>query len=186
MSEIREQAKNVTREVIEKAELTKGSVLVIGCSTSVVEGETIGTHSSLDVAMELFEGIYEEATAQGIYVATQCCEHLNRAIIIEKEALMAEQGAYRPTTFGDVVCVVPKPKAGGSLSTSAYKRFKEPVAIEWIKADAGIDIGGTLVGMHIKPVAVPIKLQNKKIGEANVIAAGSRAKYIGGERAQYE
>lgn len=185
MSNIYEQAKNVALEVIEESNLKAGDVLVIGCSTSVVCGELIGTHSSFDTAKELFKGIYDVASDKGIYVAAQCCEHLNRALIVEKELLEKPTGNYRPNVFGDVVNVKPQPKAGGSFATTAWETFNEPVAIETIQADAGIDIGGTLVGMHIKRVAVPIKLKNKTIGEANVIAARSRAKYIGGERAIY-
>ena len=186
MSKIYDEAREVALEVIEKAELGEGDVLAIGCSTSVVVGETIGTHSSFETAQELFRGIYDVASERGIYIAAQCCEHLNRALIVEKELLDQPVSSYRPNVFGDVVAVVPQPKAGGSFATTAWQTFKEPVAIETIQADAGIDIGGTLVGMHIKRVAVPVKLQHKTIGEANVIAAGSRAKFIGGERAKYE
>ncbi len=185
MSNIYEEAKKIVLEVIEKAELKEGDVLAIGCTTSVVVGQTIGTHSSFDTAKELFGALYEETSKRGIYIAAQCCEHLNRALIVEKELLEKPTGNYRPNVFGDVVNVKPQPKAGGSFATTAWETFKEPVAIETIQADAGIDIGGTLVGMHIKRVAVPIKLKNKTIGEANVIAARSRAKYIGGERAIY-
>ena len=185
MSNVYEEAKKVIIEVIEKAGLKEGDVLAIGCSTSVVVGETIGTHSSFETAGELFAGIYEETQKRGIYIAAQCCEHLNRALIVEKELLMKPGSNYRPTKFGEVVEVVPQPKAGGSFATTAWNTFEEPVAIETIQADAGIDIGGTLVGMQIKRVAVPLKLENKKIGEANVIAAGSRPKFIGGERAMY-
>lgn len=173
--EIRKQAKEVTTEICEKAGLKEGQIFVVGCSSSEVCGDTIGTNSNLEVAQEVFSGIYEVLTEKKIYLAAQCCEHLNRAIIVEREAV----------PFAEIVNVVPQPKAGGSFGTTAYKTFKNPVAVEEIKADAGIDIGGTLIGMHIKKVAVPVKLQNSKIGNANVIAARSRAKFIGGERAIY-
>lgn len=173
--EITEQAKNVAKEIIDIAKLKKGQILVVGCSTSEICGDKIGTNSNLEVAKAAFAGIYEEACNAGIYVATQCCEHLNRAIIIEREAV----------PFSEIVNVVPQPKAGGSLSTTAYAVFKDPVAVEEIKADAGIDIGGTLIGMHLKKVAVPVRLQNNRIGEAYVSAARTRAKFIGGERAHY-
>lgn len=174
--DITKQAIDVTKEIIEISGLKKGQILVVGCSTSEICGSKIGTNSNLDVAKAAFKGIYETATQQGIYVATQCCEHLNRAIIIEREAV----------PFSDIVNVVPKPKAGGSLSTTAYETFKDPVAVEEIKADAGIDIGGTLIGMHLKKVAVPVRLENNTIGEAHVSAARTRPKFIGGERANYD
>ena len=173
--DIYDQAKNVAGEIIETAKLCKGQILVVGCSTSEVCGDKIGTNSSPDVARAVFGGIYDACREKGVYVATKCCEHLNRAIIIEAEAV---PGAEK-------VNVVPYPKAGGSLSTVAYETFEEPVALEEIKADAGIDIGGTLIGMHLKRVAVPVRLENNTIGKAHVIAARTRAKFIGGDRAHY-
>ena len=112
---------------------------------------------------------------RGIFLAAQCCEHLNRAIIVEREAV----------PYAEIVNVVPQPKAGGSFATTAYKTFNHPVAVEEIRADAGIDIGGTLIGMHIKKVAVPVRLENNRLGDANVLAARTRPKFIGGERAVY-
>lgn len=169
------EAENVTKEIIEVSGIGKGQILVVGCSTSEICGSKIGTNSNLDVARAAFKGIYKVASEKGIYVATQCCEHLNRAIIVEREAV----------PFAEIVNVVPQPKAGGSLSTTAYETFSNPVAVEEIKADAGIDIGGTLIGMHLKKVAVPVRLTNNRIGEANVAAARTRPKFIGGERAHY-
>lgn len=175
-SELTKQAEKVTREIIEKAGLVSGQILVVGCSSSEICGDKIGSNSNLEVAQAVFKGIYDVLQENGIYLAAQCCEHLNRAIIVEQEAV----------PFSDIVNVVPQPKAGGSFGTTAYKTFKNPVAVEEIKADAGIDIGGTLIGMHIKKVAVPVKLENNKIGEANVLAARVRPKFIGGERAVYD
>jgi len=174
--EITAQAKKVTEEIIEVSGIGKGNILVVGCSTSEICGDKIGTNSNLDVAKAAFAGIYEVACAHGVYVATQCCEHLNRAIIVEREAV----------PFAEIVNVVPQPNAGGSLSTTAYEVFAHPVAVEEIKADAGIDIGGTLIGMHLKKVAVPVRLANNRIGEASVSAARVRPKFIGGERAHYD
>lgn len=171
-----EQAKVITREIIEKAKLKQGQILVVGCSTSEILGEKIGTNSSPDTAKTVFNGIYDTAKEKGIYVAAQCCEHLNRAIIVEREA----------APFSEVVNVVPMPKAGGSFATAAYGTFKEPVALEEIKADAGLDIGFTLIGMHLKKVAVPVRLENNKIGNALVLAARVRPKFIGGQRANYD
>lgn len=173
--EITAQAAKVTEEIIEVSKIKKGQILVVGCSTSEICGDKIGTNSNLDVAKAAFKGIYDVASENGIFIAAQCCEHLNRAIIVERAAV----------PFSDIVNVVPQPKAGGSLATTAYSVFSDPVAVEEIKADAGIDIGGTLIGMHLKKVAVPVRLVNNKIGEAHVSAARTRAKFIGGERAHY-
>lgn len=174
--EITAQAAAATKEIIEVAGLRKGQILVVGCSTSEICGDKIGTNSNLEVAKAAFKGIYDTANAQGVYVAAQCCEHLNRAIIVERIAV----------PFSEIVNVVPQPKAGGSLATTAYGVFEDPVAVEEIRADAGIDIGGTMIGMHIKKVAVPVRLSNNAIGHAHVAAARSRAKFIGGERAHYD
>ena len=175
MNTIKEQAFAAAKEIIEIGKLKKGQILVIGCSTSEVIGDKIGTNSSPETANEIFEGIYEAANEYGIFVAAQCCEHLNRAIIVEADAV----------PNGEAVNVVPQPKAGGSFATAAYKAFKNPVALEEIKADAGLDIGSTLIGMHLKKVAVPVRLKNNKIGNATLTAARVRPKFIGGERAHY-
>ena len=172
---IYEETKAVITELCEKAKLKAGSIVVVGCSTSEVVGSTIGTNSNYEVAGEIFKALYDYTKSQGIYLAIQCCEHLNRAIITEREAL----------PFAEAVNVVPQPKAGGSLATHAYKGFNNPIAVEEIKADAGIDIGFTLIGMHLKKVAVPLRLENNKIGDALVVAARTRPKFIGGERAIY-
>ena len=175
MNTIKEQAFAAAKEIIEIGKLKKGQILVIGCSTSEVIGDKIGTNSSPDTANEIFEGVYEAANEYGVFVAAQCCEHLNRAIIVEADAV----------PNGEAVNVVPQPKAGGSFATAAYKAFKNPVALEEIKADAGLDIGSTLIGMHLKKVAVPVRLKNNKIGNATLNAARVRPKFIGGERAHY-
>ena len=141
MTDIKTQAEKVIKELVEKAGLKKGDLLVVGCSSSEIVGETIGKGSSLEAAQDVFAGIYPYLREKGIFLAAQCCEHLNRAIILEKEA--AEKRGY------EIVCVVPKPKAGGSFATTAYENFEEPVAVEEIRADAGLDIGLTLIGMHL-------------------------------------
>ena len=174
-SDITKQAEDITREIVDKAGLKKGQILVVGCSSSEVCGDRIGSNSNLEVAQALFKGIYNVLQEKEVYLAAQCCEHLNRAIIVEREAV----------PFSETVNVVPKPKAGGSFGTTAYKTFREPVVVEEIKADAGIDIGGTLIGMHLKKVAVPVRLEHNKLGEALVLAARVRPKFIGGERAVY-
>lgn len=176
MSEIKEQCRQAVEELISVAGLKKGQIVVIGCSTSEVCGSKIGTDSRPEAAVEMVETIHSVLSEHGLYLAAQCCEHLNRAIIVEREAV----------PFAEPVNVVPQPKAGGSFATAAYRLFKDPVALEEIKADAGLDIGGTLIGMHLKKVAVPLRLSVKQIGEASLLAARTRPKYIGGSRAQYD
>ena len=175
MEEIYLQAKAALEELVEKANVKPGDIVVVGCSTSEVLGAKIGTNSSPDTAKQLYAGLADCAKEQGFYLAIQCCEHLNRAIITERAAVPS----------AEVVNVVPQPKAGGSLATAAYTSMTEPVALEEIKADAGLDIGLTLIGMHLKKVAVPLRLENKTIGEAMVLAARTRPKFIGGVRAVY-
>ncbi len=178
MDNIFNQAKSAAAELLEKSGIDQGSVVVIGCSTSEVIGERIGTSGTVDVAQQIFDGLNSVFAENGIYLAAQCCEHLNRAIIIEKE---------KADALGlEAVCVVPHPRAGGSFATAAWHTMKNPVALEEIRADAGIDIGCTLIGMHLKRVAVPLRLENNVIGQAKLSAAKTRAKYIGGERAKYE
>lgn len=174
-SQFKEQSYKAAKEIIEKAGLKEGSILVVGCSTSETLGQKIGTDSSPEAAKYIFEGIYTAAKEKKVFVAAQCCEHLNRAIIVESAAV----------PFASIVNVVPQPKAGGSFATAAYGAFEKPVAVEEISADAGLDIGFTMIGMHIKKVAVPLRLENNKIGNATVLAARSRPKFIGGVRACY-
>ena len=175
---IQEEAKRAVTELLEVSGLSEGQILVIGCSSSEIVGETIGHGSSFETAEAVFEAIYPILAEKGIFLAAQCCEHLNRAIIVEKAC--AERYGLEP------VCVVPYPKAGGSFATAAWRHFKSPVAVEHIRAHAGLDIGGTLIGMHLREVAVPVRLSLGKIGNANILCARTRPKLIGGERARYE
>ena len=175
---IKQQAKSAVSELLSVAGLHKGDILVVGCSSSEIVGETIGHGSSLEAAEAVFEAIYPILKEKGIYLAAQCCEHLNRALIIERECAK---------NYGlEEVCVVPQPKAGGSFATTAWKNFVAPVAVEEIRAQAGLDIGGTLIGMHLCRVAVPVRLEQNRIGDAILLAARTRPKYIGGSRAKYE
>lgn len=176
LSKITEQSVAATRELCETTHLSEGSIMVIGCSSSEVIGERIGTFSSPQIAEAIYSGIQSVLLPKKIYLAAQCCEHLNRAVIIERSAVPQ----------ADIVNVVPQPKAGGSFATTAYNNFTDPVALEFIKADAGLDIGGTLIGMHLKHVAVPVRLETRNIGNATLIAARTRAKFIGGIRAAYD
>ncbi len=175
LEQIKTEVKTALLALLNEAKLEEGDIFLIGCSTSEVLGETIGTNSSPEAAEYVFEGIKKAADEYGIFIAAQCCEHLNRAIITERDAV----------PFAEAVNVVPQPKAGGSFATATYKALKNPVALEEIKADAGLDIGATLIGMHLKRVAVPLRLENNKIGNATLTAARVRPKFIGGERARY-
>jgi len=178
MNEISAQARQAVEELLDTANLKKGDIFVVGCSSSEIVGKRIGKGSSYEAAEAVFDGIYPILKERGIYLAAQCCEHLNRALVIEREC--AEKYGL------EIVSVVPKPKAGGSFATCSYLHLESPVMVEQIQASAGIDIGGTLIGMHLKRVAVPVRLSLNKIGEANILCANTRPKYIGGERAQYQ
>lgn len=170
-------AKRVVAEFLDQVKLKKGNLVVIGCSTSEIAAHQIGSYSNEELGEAVFVAVYEELKKAGLSVAAQCCEHLNRALI------MTETDAER---FGyEVVNVVPQPKAGGSFSTAAWKYMENPVAVEHIQAHAGIDIGDTLIGMHLRSVAVPVRIEHPMIGDAHIVCARTRAKYIGGERAHY-
>ena len=177
MEEIENQAKQVILELIEAVRLKKGDLLVIGCSSSEIVGCCIGKNSSLEAARAVFRGIYPMLQGKGIRLAAQCCEHLNRALIVEEET--AEHFGY------EIVNVMPQPKAGGSFATTVWENFSHPVAVEHIKASAGLDIGDTLIGMHLKDVAVPVRLSVNSIGKAHITCARTRPRFIGGERAHY-
>ena len=174
---IHEQAAAALTELIETAKLHEGQLIVIGCSSSEIVGERIGKGSTPEAANEVVEAIMPILRENGLQLAAQCCEHLNRALIVERS--VAEQRGF------EIVCVKPQPKAGGSFATAVYAAMEDPVAVEFVKADAGLDIGTTLIGMHLKHVAVPLRLSVKKIGEAPVNAARTRPKLIGGVRAVY-
>ena len=181
LRDIKKQAKQAVEEVVKAAKLKKGDIFVIGCSSSEVLGEKIGTCTNVEVAVAIFDGAKEVLDEAGIYLAAQCCEHLNRALVVSREC--ADKYDL------EQVNAIPQPNhAGGALATAAYQKFKKAVVVEDIKckAKAGIDIGGTLIGMHIHPVVVPIRISVKKIGEAGIICARSRAKYVGGSRAVYD
>lgn len=176
--DIAAQARQAAAELLEAAKLEPGDLFVVGCSSSEIVGGQIGHASSLEAAQAVFAGIYPLLRERGIWLAAQCCEHLNRALILERDC--ARQYGYAP------VCVVPQPKAGGSFATTAWRSFAAPVAVEHIRAHAGLDVGGTLIGMHLRDVAVPVRLSFDHIGQAILIAARTRPKLIGGSRAVYE
>lgn len=179
LSEIKEQSAQAATQVCGAAKLRAGDLFVVGCSSSEIGGEKIGTHSSVETAEAVFEGVYSVLRERDVFLAAQCCEHLNRALIVERAAC---------ERFGlTEVNVVPQPKAGGSFATAAYARFADPVAVESLQqsAAAGMDIGGTLIGMHIRPVVVPLRIETKRIGEAFLLCARRRPKFVGGSRAVY-
>ena len=176
--DIREQSRRAAAELLEKARLLPGDLFVVGCSSSEILGGTIGRASSLETAQAVLDGIYPLLREQGVFLAAQCCEHLNRALIVEADC--ARRYGYDP------VSVRPQPKAGGSFAASAWEAFDRPVAVEHIRAHAGLDIGGTLIGMHLRDVAVPVRLSLDHIGQALLLCARTRPKFIGGSRACYE
>ena len=177
VDEIKLAAEKVICEILDSSNLKKGDILVIGCSSSEILGSKIGKGSSFEAAKIVFDTIYPKLCEKGIYMAAQCCEHLNRALVIESEC--AEKYGY------ERVAVIPQPKAGGSFATLTYENMKSPVVVEHIRAHAGLDIGLTLIGMHLREVAVPLRLSVNKIGEATITCAYTRPKYIGGSRAVY-
>ena len=174
---ITKQSYCAAKELIERANMKPGQVLLIGCSTSEVQGFDLGSHSGPEIGQAILDGILPASKEKGVYLAAQCCEHINRAVILEEAAMEK----YNLTQ----VNAVPQPKAGGSFATALYGALESPVAVEDLKAHAGIDIGGVLIGMHLKEVAVPVRLETRKIGEAIIIAARTRPKFTGGERAVY-
>lgn len=178
---IREQAARAVEEILAQAHLKPKDIFVVGCSTSEVLGEKIGTHSSMDTAGQLYEGIAGVLKEHEIYLAAQCCEHLNRALVVEAECMEKYDL--------EQVNAIPQPNhAGGAFGTQAYAHMQHPVLVESLnaRASAGIDIGGTLIGMHIHPVVVPLRISFDHIGAAHIICARRRPKYVGGQRAIYD
>ena len=174
---IKQQAESALTELLEKSHLEKGDIFIVGCSSSEIKGEQIGQGSDIDAAKAVFDAVKPLLDERGIYLAAQCCEHLNRAVIIERAALLPGQ---------DIVNVVPKLHAGGSFAVTTYENLTDPVAVETVRAAGGMDIGDTLIGMHLKPVAVPVRIATKEIGSAHVVCARTRPKFIGGSRAEYD
>ena len=175
--DIRQQAEQAIGELLAQAKLQPGQVLVIGCSSSEMVGQRIGKGGSMQAAQAAWTGMAPVLAQNDIRLAVQCCEHLNRALIVERDTAQA---------LGlEIVNVRPLPNAGGSFAVTAWEHMRDPVAVEEIRADAGLDIGGTLIGMHLKRVAVPVRLTISQIGQAHVLCARTRPKYIGGPRAAY-
>ena len=181
LEDIEKESKKIIEELFEKisekTEIRKGSLLVVGCSTSEVIGGNIGKDSSEEVAEAIYKGICKELEKRGVNLVAQCCEHLNRALVVERD--VAEKLGL------EIVNALPKTHAGGSFPAIVYKNMKTPVLVEKIKADFGLDIGNTLIGMHLKDVAVPVRLSVSKLYKTNITCAYTRPKYIGGARAEY-
>ena len=177
LSELTAQARRATEELLEAAHLETGDIFVVGCSSSEIRGGRIGHDSSMEVAAAVLAGVLPPLQEQGVYLAAQCCEHLNRSIVIERE--VAKQYGCQ------IVAAIPQPHAGGSWATNCWRTFKDPVLAEEVKAAAGMDIGGTLIGMHLRRVAVPVRLSMDHIGEAILLCARTRPPFIGGSRAVY-
>lgn len=181
LSQISKQAQRAVAELCDAAHLRPGALFVVGCSSSEVLGERIGTHTSMDVAGALYAGIASELKERGVFLAAQCCEHLNRALVVERTVLERYDL--------EQVNAIPQPNhAGGAFASVTWNRMADPVLVESLsaRADAGIDIGGTLIGMHIHPVVVPVRISIDRIGEASIICARRRPKYVGGQRAIYD
>ncbi|MEI4343764.1 TIGR01440 family protein [Streptococcus suis] len=178
LKEIKDQTKQVVEEILELSNLQKGQIFVLGLSSSEVIGGHIGKNSSLEVGEAIVETILDILTPKGIYLAVQGCEHLNRALVVERELAIQKDL--------EIVNVLPTLHAGGSGQLAAFKYMKDPVEVEFITAQAGVDIGDTAIGMHIKHVQVPIRPSLREIGQAHVTALASRPKLIGGARAAYQ
>lgn len=158
-------------------EVKKADIFVVGCSTSEVAGEHIGTSGSEEIAAILFNAFERLKEEKQVDIVYQCCEHVNRALVMEKET--------QERLGLDEVSVVPVRNAGGAMAAYAYKHFNHAVVVEEVRAHAGIDIGDTMIGMHLRQVAVPVRFQQKSIGNAHITLAVTRPKLIGGARAQY-
>ncbi len=175
---LKKRSRRITEILLESSKLKAGQVMVLGCSTSEVQGKSIGSSSNTNIAHAILEGIRQALKGSEIFLAVQCCEHLNRSLVIESEAVEK----YDLTQ----VAVRPVPDAGGAAASVAMEIFDDPVVVESIQAHAGIDIGDTFIGMHIKAVAVPLRFDENRIGHAHVTAVRTRHKLIGGKRAVYE
>ena len=176
-AQITAQAQQAATELLEAAHLETGDLFVVGCSSSEITGGRIGKQSSMEAAQAVLEGVLPVLQAQGVSLAAQCCEHLNRAIVVERD--VARERGY------EIVAAIPQPHAGGSWATCCWRAFSDPVLVEEVRAEAGMDIGGTLIGMHLRRVAVPVRLSLDHIGQAVLLCARTRPKFIGGARAVY-
>lgn len=178
LKEIKDQTKQVVEEVLDLSNLQKGQIFILGLSSSEVIGGHIGKNSSIEVGEVIVETVLDILTPKGIYLAVQGCEHLNRALVVERELAIQKDL--------EIVNVLPTLHAGGSGQLAAFKYMKDPVEVEFITAQAGVDIGDTAIGMHIRHVQVPVRPSLREIGQAHITALASRPKLIGGARAAYQ
>lgn len=178
IEKIKQQTVQAVSDLLNRSSIKSGDIFVVGCSSSEIAGRQIGSFSSAEIGQAVFDVVNAACKDRNIYLAAQCCEHLNRALVIEYEAAVQHQF--------EIVNAVPQLKAGGAFAAAAYAGFDKPVLVESVLAVFGMDIGGTLIGMHLKRVAVPAKITVKQIGQANLICAKTRPKFVGGERAKYD
>lgn len=178
LQEITAKVNQAIEELLDVAKLKPGQIVVVGASSSEIMGRKIGSASSMEVADAVLKGILPVIQERQLFLAAQCCEHLNRALVVE--AACAEKYGF------EIVTVIPWLKAGGGWSAVAMQNLEEPVVVETVRAHAGLDIGDTLIGMHLRPVVVPVRLTVKQVGSAHLTAARTRPKLIGGERAKYK
>lgn len=176
LDQIKKEASQAVEELLAATYLKPGSIVVVGCSSSEVGGHKIGSYPSLEIANVIYDTIAEILEKNGLNIAAQCCEHLNRCLIIERDVLPQ----------AEIVNVIPWKKSGGSFASRAYEMMRDPIAVEKIRADAGIDIGDTYIGMHLKDVVVVVRTSVKSVGYAHLTAARTRPKFVGGERARYD
>ena len=179
LNELKNQTQALIDDVIMQTEIQSGQIFVLGLSSSEVNGGRIGKNSSAEIGEVIVKTIYDSLKARGIYLAVQGCEHINRALAVERALT-----ELHPEL--EVVSVVPQLHAGGSGQVAAFKFFEDPVEVEHITAFAGLDIGDTSIGMHVKHVQIPIRPEIRELGAAHVTALKSRPKLIGGERAKYQ
>jgi uncharacterized protein (TIGR01440 family) len=177
LAAVRAEVIQAVTGLLEVARLKPGQILVLGCSTSEVQGKRIGSAGNTDVAAAVLDGVEEALKGTGVRLAVQCCEHLNRCLVVERDT----QEKYNLSE----VTVLPVPHAGGATAATAMERFRDPAVVESIQAHAGLDIGDTLIGMHLRPVAVPVRLAVRSVGEAHLTLARTRPKLVGGKRAVY-
>ena len=177
LQQVQSQLSQLLNELEQQIQFQPKQLFVIGCSTSEIVGSRIGTSGAIEVAEVLFDEFTKFAQKHGLYLVFQGCEHINRALTMEAEA--AQLYSLEPVT------VVPAKHAGGSMSAYAFTKFENAVVVEHVRAHSGIDIGQTMIGMHLKEVAIPIRTSIRQIGEAIVTIANTRPKLIGGERAVY-
>lgn len=178
VEQLARETQAITRDILEKSAIVTGQVFVLGLSSSEVAGGLIGKNSNAEIGRIIVQAVLEETKKRGLYLAVQGCEHVNRALVVEKE--------YAERKDLEIVNVLPSLHAGGSGQVAAFELMSDPVEVEEIVAHAGLDIGDTAIGMHVKRVQVPLVPFQRELGGAHVTALASRPKLIGGARAHYQ